>query len=288
MSSLTLFAPAKLNLYLHVTGRRADGYHLLDSLVAFASIGDSITLDPAGPAGFRITGPFAGPLAAEEAGRNLVVRAVHALAGHLGRPADLGIVLDKHLPVASGIGGGSSDAAAALRGAARLWGVAEDDPELYRIARTLGADVPVCLAARTSYFAGTGEELTPGPALPPVGLLLVNPGVGLETRAVFAARTAPFAAPARLERDPVDAADLARLLARRGNCLAGPAETLCPAITEVLTALRGTADCLLARMSGSGATCFALYPDGAAAERAAAGMAAARPGWWVRAGGFLP
>lgn len=283
----TIFAPAKLNLYLHVTGKREDGYHLLDSLVAFADAGDTVTLRPAERPAFRIEGPFAGPLRAEAPERNLVVRAVRALADHLGRPADLEIVLEKRLPVASGIGGGSADAAAALRGAARLWGVAEDEPELYRIVRTLGADVPVCLHGRTAYFAGTGEELTQGPALPPVWLVLANPGVALETRAVFTARTAPFTAAYRLERDPVDAADLARLLTLRGNDLAEPAQRLRPEIGQVLAALDNASGCLLSRMSGSGATCFGLFGTAAEAERAAVGLKAGQPGWWVRAAQLL-
>lgn len=279
---LTIPAPAKLNLYLHVTGKRADGYHLLDSLVAFAELGDVLTLRPADGLTLRMTGPFAGPLRAEDPERNLAVRAVRALAAHLGREADLEIVLDKRLPVASGIGGGSADAAAALSGAARLWGVAADDPELYRLARSIGADVPVCLYARTAYFAGTGEEIAPGPVLPTVWLVLANPGVALETRTVFAARTAPFTAPARLTRDPADAADLAAMLMERGNDLAAPAAALCPVIGEVLDRLAGADGCLMSRMSGSGATCFGLFATEEGARAAAAGIAADQPGWWVR------
>ncbi|MFM2042034.1 MAG: hypothetical protein RLY86_610 [Pseudomonadota bacterium] len=280
-----LFAPAKLNLYLHVTGRRADGYHLLDSLVAFADIGDSLTIaraEPGSGLSFTLDGPFAPALAGEPVERNLVVRALRALAAALDRPADLAVTLTKRLPVASGIGGGSSDAAAALRGAAALWGLAADDPRLYRIGASLGADIPVCLGARTRYFAGTGDDLAEAPVLPTLGLLLVNPGVGLETRAVFAARTAPFTAPARLERAPHDAADLARMLAARGNDLAGPAIALCPVIAEVVGAIGATPGCLLARMSGSGATCFGLYPDRAAAATAASILS--RAGWWIQAG----
>jgi 4-diphosphocytidyl-2-C-methyl-D-erythritol kinase len=263
-------APAKLNLTLHVVGRRADGYHLLDGLVAFADIGDVVEARPAERLTLEATGPFAAAIE----GPNLVLEA----ATRLGRGRGAALRLEKNLPIASGIGGGSSDAAAALIALARLWAV--EIPA--GLAESLGADVPVCLHRAPAWLGGVGEALTPAPPLPEAGVVLVNPGVELPTAAVFAARRGPFSAPARFAEAPRDAAHLARLLAAASNDLAAAARALVPEIGEVLAAL---GDALLARMSGSGATCFGLYEDAAAAARAAARIA--RPGWWVAAGRLL-
>lgn len=295
-------APAKLNLYLHVTGRRADGYHELDSLVAFAELGDVITLTagaarvalrgadlpPAGPR-LAIAGPFGPALMGGNPADNLVMRAAHALAARLGRQADVMIALTKALPVASGIGGGSADAAACLRALARLWGVPTDDPALFAVAAGLGADVPVCVAGRSCYFGGIGDVLDEAPELPESHAVLVNPNLPVPTPAVFkamaAARaesTAPFSVPARFARKPADVRDLAALLLERANDLTAPALTVAPAISDVLAALKRSAGCLLPRLSGSGATCFGLYGTAQQAEAAAKAIAAAEPGWWVR------
>jgi len=289
-------APAKLNLYLHVTGKRADGYHELDSLVAFTALGDTVTVQPGlarialrgvdlPPVGPRlaISGPFGPALMGESPADNLVIRAAHALAARLGREADAMIVLNKLLPVASGIGGGSADAAAALRGLGRLWGVGETSGLLYEIAATLGADVPVCVAGRSCYFGGVGEILDEAPALPEVHVVLANPGVPVPTPAVFKARTGGFSAPARFDAVPADAAALAALLRERSNDLTTAALTVAPVIANALTALERSDGCLLARLSGSGATCFGLYATAAEAEAAAARIAAAEPRWWVKA-----
>ncbi|PWC39388.1 4-(cytidine 5'-diphospho)-2-C-methyl-D-erythritol kinase [Azospirillum sp. TSO35-2] len=291
-------APAKLNLYLHVTGRRADGYHTLDSLVAFAEIGDTLTLAPGAarvalrgtdlpPAGPRlaIAGPFGPALMGESPATNLVIRAAHALAVRLGREADVMIALTKALPVASGIGGGSADAAACLRALARLWGLPPDDPALFAVAAGLGADVPVCVAGRSCFFGGIGDVLDEAPALPDTHAVLANPGVPVPTPAVFKARAgsgAGFSAPARFDRRPADAADLAALLRERTNDLTAPALTVAPVIANVLTALERSAGCLLSRLSGSGATAFGLYATAAEAEAAANVIAAAEPRWWVK------
>lgn len=275
-------APAKLNLYLHVLGRRADGFHELDSLVAFAGVGDRLTVTPApdGPH-LTITGPFAGPLQAEDPQGNLVTRAARALAERCGRPATARIALEKNLPVASGIGGGSADAAACLRALARLWGLPADHPDLFAVGARLGADVPVCLAGRPAYFGGIGDRLDPAPALPETHAVLVNPGVPVPTPAVFKARNGGFSPPARFTQEPADAAELAALLAERRNDLTAPALTVAPVIAEVLAALTATPGCLLARLSGSGATCFGLYATAAEADAAASQVE--RSGWWVRA-----
>ncbi|HYD67739.1 4-(cytidine 5'-diphospho)-2-C-methyl-D-erythritol kinase [Azospirillum sp.] len=294
-------APAKLNLYLHVLGRRADGFHELDSLVAFADVGDTVTarpgfarvalrgmaLPPVGPR-LAVSGPFGAALMGEDPSRNLVIRAAHALAARLGREADVVLMLDKRLPVASGIGGGSADAAATLRALARLWEVPADAALLYEVGVTLGADVPVCLAGRPAFFGGIGEQLDEAPALPDCHAVLVNPGVPVPTPAVFKARSGAFSAPARFTRAPADAAELAALLRERGNDLTAPALTVAPVIADVLASIEGTAGCLLSRLSGSGATCFGLYATAAQAAEAASGIAAAQPKWWVKPARLLP
>ena len=283
--TVEVFAPAKVNLYLHVTGRRPDGFHLLDSLVVFAGIGDTLSFQPARGLGLEIVGPGAGPLAAES--DNIVLKAARALAEALGRPADAAIRLEKRLPVAAGIGGGSADAAATLQGLQRLWGVSLEASELQRIGLSLGADLPVCIAGRPTQMAGIGEILEPAVALPPAWLVLVNPRIGLSTPSVFKARQGEFTPAAPLTAPPAAARDLAAEMHRRRNDLAAPAMTLEPAIGRMLGEIGGTADCLLARMSGSGATCFGLYADQAAAEAAAASLVRQQPGWWVAAGPIL-
>jgi 4-diphosphocytidyl-2-C-methyl-D-erythritol kinase len=280
-------AAAKVNLYLHVLGRRLDGYHELDSLVAFASVGDEVWLSEAPHYSLQLEGPFAGPLRAEDVDGNLVTRAVRGLAAAVGRAPNVAVTLHKHLPVASGIGGGSADAAATLRGLARLWGLAADDPRLRDLAPKIGADVPVCLYSRTAYFGGAGEVVEPGPALPPAWLLLVNPGIQVATKDVFAARHGHFSAAARFDRAPADAAALSALLAERRNDLMLPALRVAPEIGAVLSAIGGTAHVLMSRMSGSGATCFGLYADESAALEAAAMLWRDHPDWWVEPAALL-
>lgn len=275
---LTEFAPAKVNLYLHVTGKRADGYHLLDSLAVFPAVGDALAYAPADTLGLSLDGPFAAGLAAEP--DNLVLRAARALAAQARIPPTGALRLTKNLPIASGIGGGSADAAAALRLLARAWSVPPADAAL---ALRLGADIPVCLAGRACRMQGVGEMLLPGPALPACGMVLVNPGVAVATPAVFRARTGGFRPPADLPAAWPGAAAMAATLRPLANDLESPAIALAPVIGEVLSALRATPGMLLARMSGSGATCFALFADAPSAAAAAASLA--RPGWWCWGGG---
>lgn len=270
-------APAKINLYLHVLGRRPDGYHALDSLVAFADFGDELRAETADTLSLSLEGPFAGVLAGDS--DNLVLKAARALDP--GRGARLTLV--KNLPVAAGLGGGSADAAAALRALRGLWDVEITDAALAALAFRVGADVPVCLAGRPSFVGGAGEALAPTPRLPAAGLVLVNPGVGLATASVFAARQGPFSEAARFDAVPPDAGGLAGLLAARRNDLEAPAMALVPAVADVLAALRATPGCRLARMSGSGATCFGLYDDRAAAEQAAGWLAEREQAWWIKA-----
>ena len=274
--ALTEAAPAKVNLYLHLRGRRADGYHLLDSLAVFPAIGDRLTAAPGPGQGLslQIGGPFGAGLVADPG--NLVLRAARALAEAHGLAPDAALRLDKHLPVASGVGGGSSDAAAALRLLSRLWGVAIPD----RLAVSLGADVPVCLGApEPRLMAGIGERLAPAPHMPEFWMVLVNPGVAVATGAVFAAvgqRDSPPGPPPPL----TDFAALTGWLAHQRNDLQAAAVALCPAIAEVLAAL---GDAPLARMSGSGATCFALHGGEAGAVAQADRLRRSRPDWWVEA-----
>ncbi len=270
------FAPAKVNLFLHVTGRRADGYHLLDSLAVFPAVGDRLAFDAADDFTLDVRGPFAAGLSAGT--DNLVLRAGHALAAAAGVRAWGRLALKKCLPVASGIGGGSADAAAALRLLSRAWGVRVDATDLRALALTLGADVPACLGSCPVRMSGVGEILATVPALPPCGIVLVNPGVAVATQAVFRARAGAFSRPAPLAGSWRDAAALARDLAVASNDLEAPAIALCPPIAGVLADLRAQPGCLLARMSGSGATCFALCHDAETAEAVA--YALRRTGYW--------
>jgi 4-diphosphocytidyl-2-C-methyl-D-erythritol kinase len=268
-------APAKVNLFLRVLGRRADGYHLLDSLAVFAGIGDEIRAADAAALSLALDGPEAAALAAET--DNLVLRAARALAAATDRDARAAMTLVKRLPVASGIGGGSADAAATLRVLARLWGLDTGAAALGPLALTLGADVPVCLASRPARMGGIGELVTAAPRLPEFGMLLANPRVALATPAVFRARAGGFSAPARLPDSWPDAARMAADLAGLGNDLQDAAIALCPPVAEILAAIAARPGCLLARMSGSGATCFGLFATPARAAAAAADLPAA---WW--------
>jgi len=275
---VTVEAPAKVNLTLLVTGKRPDGYHLLDSLVAFAGIGDTITVAPADSLSLVVDGPTATSL---PEGENIVVKAARLLAEAAGVPLAAAIRLTKRLPVAAGIGGGSADAAATLTALSRLWEIDLPPERMRTLALSIGADVPVCLAGRATRMEGVGEVLTPAPALPPAWLVLVNPLVPLSTPSVFKARSAAFSSPDPLTHAPADAHALALALAERRNDLTAPAIALLPLVGEMLAAIAAQPACLLSRMSGSGATCFGLFADEAAARAAAAGLSAHQPGWWV-------
>jgi 4-diphosphocytidyl-2-C-methyl-D-erythritol kinase len=265
-------APAKINLTLHVTGRRGDGYHEIDSLVAFADFGDVIALDDR--PGLTVSGPFARGLGTGP--DNLVCRAAALFPGWTG-----GLHLTKNLPVAAGIGGGSADAAATLRLLARRLGVTVPAE-----AQNLGADVPACLGGRAGRMRGRGEVLSAA-GLPPAFVVLVNPGVPVPTSAVFAARTPGFGSPmpAALP-DLADFPAFCRFLGAMRNDLLAPASSLAPAIPAVLERLRGLASAGASGLSGSGATCWALFARRAEAEAAAARLSRAEPGWWVRAAGL--
>ena len=282
---LTTRAGAKVNLDLRVLGRRADGYHELESLVAFAGVGDTLSLDPGAGLSLTLAGPRAEGLSVDDG--NLVLRAARALAA--ARPAlRLGrFHLVKRLPVASGIGGGSADAAAALRLLARLNGIALADPLLREIAAQVGADVSVCLDSRARLMAGIGEKLGPVLRLPPLFAVLANPGVGVETVGVFRALglkagEAMSEARAQSLAAPIPATELLGYLGSTSNDLAAPAQRLAPVIGEVLERLAALSGCRFARMSGSGATCFALFDDCVASAAAAKALQRQQPDWWVK------
>lgn len=266
------FAPAKVNLALHVTGRRADGYHLLDSFVVFAAVGDRLRAEPAEHLTLEVTGPRAAGVPMD--GTNLVLRAAAALGADRGAR----IVLDKHLPAAAGIGGGSSDAATALRVLAALWELPlpGDDAVL-----ALGADVPVCLAGHAARMRGIGERLDRLPDLPPAWLVLVNPGVSVPTGPVFDGLASRDNPPMPELRPWPDATALAEWLREARNDLEPPARMVAPAIGDVIDRLAATDGCLLSRMSGSGATCFGLFASPTGASAAARAMRRARPDWWI-------
>ncbi|MBV9859925.1 MAG: 4-(cytidine 5'-diphospho)-2-C-methyl-D-erythritol kinase [Alphaproteobacteria bacterium] len=280
--TIAAFAPAKVNLCLHVVGRRPDGFHLLDSLVAFCDIGDTVSAAPAERLSLAVDGPEAESLAGLGPD-NLVLRAAHRLAEACGIAEGAALRLEKILPVSSGIGGGSSDAAAALRALAALWQVALDDAALLSLAAELGSDVPACLFGAPCWMSGVGERLDAVAGLPQVGIVLANPRRPLPTAAVFRARAGRFSEAARfaVPRHPVE---LAAALRATRNDLEAPATALVPEIRTVVDRLAKLPGALLARMSGSGATCFALFPDRAGAERAAVSLADAEPRWWHAAG----
>jgi 4-diphosphocytidyl-2-C-methyl-D-erythritol kinase len=274
-------ARAKVNLFLHIGDKRDDGFHPLQSLAVFTQAGDSVRADEGGGLSLDVDGPFAAGLQQEQ--DNLVLRAARALAEAAGRPADARLVLTKNLPVASGIGGGSADAAAALRALSALWNLGLDESRLCEIGASLGSDIPVCVPSVPSFMAGRGEILTPLESFPGLALLLANPRVGVPTKDVFAALTQRTGVDASLPRGRLrDCADLLRLLETTRNDLEAPARALQPVIGEVLSALAALPGALFTRMSGSGATCFAIFPDNDSCARAARTLAAAYPGWWVQ------
>ena len=277
--AITVAAPAKINLYLHLLGRRDDGYHVVDSLIVFLDFADTVSVSLADGLSLGLSGPCAPAL---EGGKdNLVLAAARALAEAGGCQGGAAIELTKRVPVAAGLGGGSADAAAALLALSALWGLEIPAPGLADIALGLGADVPVCLESRPAFVGGIGQELEPAPSLPPVWATLVNPGKALATKDVFAAHGGGFTRPGRFTASLEDAGALANRLAPLGNDLTAAARRLAPGISEVLKAIEASDGCLLARMSGSGATCFGLYADEAGATAAAGVLQSAHPEWRV-------
>ncbi len=283
-------APAKVNLGLRVLGRRTDGYHRLESLVAFAGVGDLLSLVPGPVTGLTVAGPFGNGLETDDS--NLVLRTVAHLSSLIPGLQAGHFTLLKRLPIASGIGGGSADAAAALRLVARLNRLPPDHPALREAAARTGADVPVCLASRARVMEGTGDVLGPPLRLPRLFAVLVNPRVAVSTAAVFGrlglapGATLPAPQPAPLPSEHLAAmgmdAFIAGVLAPLPNDLEAPARALAPVIAEVIGLLAAAPGCRLARMSGSGATCFGLFDSCGASADAARMIRSAHPDWWVK------
>ena len=258
-------AYAKLNLALHVRGREPDGYHRIETVFAFAGHGDGLSVEEGEGLSLRVTGPFAGALTGAD---NLVLAAARALRSRCGVGAGAALTLEKRLPVASGIGGGSADAAAALRLLVRWWGLDLADSDLVELARGLGADVPACIRSQTARGEGRGDRLEPADyGLAGTPLLMVNPGIPLSTRSVFEAW------------DGRDGGPLGDPLGGR-NDLEAPARRLAPEIGAVLETLASSGTATLVRMSGSGATCFALFAGEADRDSASRLFADRHPGWW--------
>lgn len=282
MTERSALAPAKVNLFLHVGPVDAAGYHPLASLVAFADIGDRVTVAPADRLSLTVEGPFASDLAGND--DNLILRALRALgeAAGIGEPA-LAVSLDKRLPIAAGLGGGSSDAGAALKLARDLLGTGLADDALADIAATIGADGPMCLHACTAWAEGRGEQLTPEPCLPPLPALLINPGVASPTGEVYRAYDAGLPAAADRPSPPPDwrAATVIDWLKEQRNDLQPAAVARAPAIGEVLAVAASLPGVRLVRMSGSGATVFALFDTPAEAVSASRLLATNRPRWWI-------
>jgi 4-diphosphocytidyl-2-C-methyl-D-erythritol kinase len=274
-------APAKINLFLHVGQKRADGYHELESLVVFARVGDELAFEHADEISLAIDGPFADVL--EPGPDNLVLKAARALAAHAGIHKGARITLTKNLPVASGIGGGSADAAATLRGLARLWDLNVTPEQLRKIGEALGSDVPVCIGCAPAWMEGRGETVTELSGVPEVPMVLVNPGVAVPTGKVFAALKERRGVGLPLPQAMKSASELVAYLKTTANDLEAPAGKIAPVIGEVLDALAAQPGVQLARMSGSGATCFALFNSGAAARSAATALRAQNGNWWVTA-----
>ena len=283
-TALVEHAPAKVNLTLRVVGRRRDGYHLIESLVAFASVGDRLGLVPGQRLSLSVRGPFARHAGA--IGDNLVLRAARALATEVPELRLGRFTLTKNLPAAAGLGGGSADAAAALRLLARANRLRPDDRRLMKVARALGADVPVCLDPRPRLMRGIGEILSRPRRLPALPVVLINPGAALSTGAVFTHYDRGQSRSARASgslRFPTRPAALIEILGSHVNSLEASAIALAPEVATVLAALRASSGCRLARMSGSGATCFGLFASPRFASAAARALAEQHRKWWVRA-----
>lgn len=281
MTRLTEFARAKVNLTLHVRGRRSDGFHELESLVAFAEFGDLLTLDPGHREEVTVTGPFAPTLA----GENLVAVAMAQARSIAGQLASGRVTLEKRLPVAAGIGGGSADAAAVLRLLRRL--NPDVDFDWRALASKLGADVPICLENRAAFMTGTGDRIAACDALPPLHAVLINPRVPVpadKTAQVFRRLSAPPLPDGSAQPPPGPFASADQLLGYmvdRRNDLEPPARTLVPDIADVMVALARSTGCRLARMSGGGPTCFGIYVTAHDAEAATRSLTRAHPSWWV-------
>ncbi|GJL86003.1 MAG: 4-diphosphocytidyl-2-C-methyl-D-erythritol kinase [Micavibrio sp.] len=288
--TLTIFAPAKINLYLHVTGRLDNGYHTLDSMVGFADIGDEIRIEPATlDFAFNVQGPYANAFSPKEIdaspnSSNLAVQAAWAISRAAQKIPDVKITLTKNLPLASGLGGGSADAAAIIWGLLEWWGVSRQSSYLPSLLATLGADVPACLNCEASRLRGIGDIIDPVPPMPEIPIVLVNPGKSCPTGQVFSRYNGQFREPEKLPETLGTLEELTDFIGPKNNDLYGPACKVVPEIENVLRAIDAQAGCRLARMVGAGATCFGLFETEKQAGDAAKNLGEENPDWWARAG----
>ena len=286
---LTIFAPAKINLYLHITGRLDNGYHNLDSLVAFANIGDQIEIENANNFEFLVKGYYAETFNNKELdsspnSSNLLVQAVWNLSQAAQKIPDIRATLTKNLPIASGIGGGSSDAAAIIRGLLEWWNLSPQAHYLPELMTNLGADVPVCFHCKPSHIQGIGDILNPAPRMNKIPIILVNPNKACSTADIFRHHKEPFKEPQSLPENLMNFDTLISFLKHQDNDLLNAALVLVPEITNIINSLNAQKGCAIAHMSGSGATCFALFKHKADAEQAAKTLASKNPNWWVKSG----
>lgn len=285
LNSFTMLAPAKLNLFLHITGKRDDGYHLLQSLMIFVDKGDSLSFAPYDGLFIDVEGPFAAELSSPH--NNLVYRAAQALAQEYGMQPRGRVVLTKNLPVASGLAGGSSDAATALLGLARLWNLPQETSRLQKIARGLGADVPACLSRRPVWAEGIGEKMTYLQGMPDMHFVLLNPLMPTPTPEVFRLYKSRFSPPLQFSGRRKSMMEWIADLKLYRNDLSDAASQVCPLIPQALAALQATPNCHVARLSGSGATCFGIYDNAAAAMAAVNKLRQEHPRWWVSTANLL-
>jgi len=279
---IIIAAPAKINLYLHILGKRPDNYHLLESLVVFANVADSLQITPVEDFGLEIKGPFAGGVDIQN---NSVRKAWELLQKYSGQPLGAKIILTKNLPVGAGIGGGSSDAAAALIGLNEMWDLNLPIEELQKIGLLIGADVPVCLVREASYITGIGEKIRKAD-MPPLYILLVNPLIYLSTAQIFSAGFKKFSAPATAG-DFKSPAEVIEFLHATTNDLQENAIKTAPEIAEVLSLISEQTGCQISRMSGSGATCFGIFTDDAEMRMAALAISEKKKSWWVKPASFF-
>ncbi|PCJ99433.1 MAG: 4-(cytidine 5'-diphospho)-2-C-methyl-D-erythritol kinase [Zetaproteobacteria bacterium] len=287
--TLTIFAPAKINLFLHITGRLSNGYHTLDSLVTFADIGDIITIEPASSFSFHIKGPFADTFKNEERsaflnGENIVIKAARSLSQIADRPLNTHITLTKNLPLSSGLGGGSSDAAATIWGLQKLWNLKHDADYIIPLMTKLGADVPVCLNCYPTIMQGIGDILRPAPTMPEIPILLINPMISCSTKDIFLHHNKQYKTNITLPKAFPTIASVENILNALDNDLFKPALELIPEIGNVMNALTAQKHCLFSRMSGSGASCFGLFETIEHAESAAETIKRENPDWWIKSG----
>ena len=288
-NSVSVFAPAKINLFLHITGRRKNGYHLLDSLVCFVDIGDTIHIEQQSSFSFHITGCFADKFEEQDIigninSKNLVVKAARRLAQICEKPLNMQITLDKNLPLAAGIGGGSSDAASTIWGLQELWDLKRNEDYLLPLMTNLGADVPACLNCAPVIMRGIGDVITSAPDMPEVPILLANPMIDCPTQNVFIHYDGHYKSDVQFPKHFTDIYDLVEFLKSTENDLYDAAVQSVPEISNVIQSIKIEQGCLLSRMSGSGATCFGLFESEEAAQNAKEHILRENPDWWVKTG----